>query len=89
MQATVFGGALFAFNIVCWILTFVLGHIPVLGWIVALALALLSMAVGLGALIVWIIMLIKSFSGLEWDLPILGKIARQQLAKMDAGAGPL
>lgn len=84
MQATVFGLGLFVFNIALWILGLILGHIPVLGWILGVFLFLLSMVVYLGAFVLWIIMLIKAFSGEEWSAPVIGRIAREQLAKFPA-----
>jgi uncharacterized membrane protein len=74
MQATIFGGACFAF----WILLMILVKIPVLGVIIALA----SLLVYLGIFVVWLLMVIKAFTGKEWEMPIIGKIAREQLAKM-------
>jgi len=74
MQATIFGGAVFAF----WILLMILVKIPFLGVLIALA----SLLVYLGVFVVWLLMVIKAFTGKEWEMPIIGKIARQQLAKM-------
>ena len=82
MQAIVFGGVWFLAGIVLSILGAIFAHIPVLGIIVGLLLTLLSFALTIGGLIVWIVMLVKSFSGQEWEIPILGRIARQQLANM-------
>jgi uncharacterized membrane protein len=74
MQATIFGGAVFAF----WILLMILVKIPFLGFLIALA----SLVVYLGVFVVWLLMVIKAFTGKEWEMPVIGKIARQQLAKM-------
>ena len=82
MQAVVFGGAWFVAGIVLSVLGAIFSHIPVLGVIIGLLLFLLSLALTIGGLIVWIVMLVKSFSGQEWEIPILGRIARQQLANM-------
>lgn len=89
MQATVFGAVWLAANLALWVVGFVFGHIPVINIFVGILLFFVSLALGIAGLILWIIMLVKSFGGQEWDAPFLGKIARQQLAKMDAGAGPL
>ena len=74
MQATIFGGACVAF----WVLVMILVRIPILGVI----LGLLSLLVYLGIFVVWLLMVIKAFTGKEWEMPVIGKIARQQLAKM-------
>ncbi len=35
-------------------------------------------------MVVWIVMLIKAYSGKEWEAPVIGQLARQQLPR-----GPL
>ncbi len=84
MQATIFGGAWFLAAIVLKVVAIVFGLIPVLGWIVGFLIALLYIVMMIAGLIVWIIMLVKAFSGQEWEIPVLGPIARQQLARMGA-----
>jgi uncharacterized membrane protein len=76
MQATIFGGAVFAF----YILLMILLKIPFLGVVIGL----LSLLVYLGIFVVWLLMVIKAFTGKEWEMPFIGKIAREQLAKMPA-----
>ncbi len=79
MQSIVFGVAWFAVGFVSAIIGSVLGHIF---WLLALFWSLASGIIYLAFLLAWIIMIIQAFSGKEWELPFLGKIARQQLAKM-------
>ena len=52
----------------------VLAFVPVLGWLVAL---LLSLVVGFGSFILWIVLMFKAFSGQEWEVPIAGQWARK------------
>ena len=33
----------------------------------------------IGAVIVWVIAMIKAFSGVRWDIPYIGPIARSQV----------
>jgi len=68
MQSTILFGALFVIN-------FGLGFIPLLGWLAGLV---LSMA----AFILWIVLMLKAFNGEEYELPYIGKIAREQLGKL-------
>jgi len=68
MQSTIVFGALFVINLG-------LGFIPLLGWLAGLV---LSMA----AFILWIVLMWKAFSGEEYELPYVGKIAREQLKKL-------
>lgn len=54
-----------------FILNFVLGFIPVLGWIGNLILVPVS-------LILWIFLMIKAYKGEWYHLPIVGEIAAKQ-----------
>ncbi len=63
MQSIVTFGAI-------WVASFVLGFIPVLGWIVAGLLGLVS-------LVLWIVLMIKAFQGEKFKLPVAGDIAEQ------------
>ena len=54
----------------------VLAHIF---WLLAGLWWLFCMLIWLGFLVVYVIMLIKAFGGQEWEVPIIGKLARQQL----------
>ena len=53
----------------------VLGFIPILGWAVGLLL-------NLAGVVLWIMLMVKAFQGEEWEAPFVGKIAREQIAKM-------
>jgi len=63
MQSIVVFGAIF-------VLTTVLGFIPVIGW------ALLPI-IGLISLILWIVLMIKAYQGEYFKLPIAGDIAEK------------
>ncbi len=65
MQSTITFGILF-------VVTVVLGAIPILGWI-------LSFFLWLATLVLWIILLIKAFQGEMFKLPIVGDIAERQV----------
>lgn len=78
MQATFFGATTLIFSIISSVISSVLGH---MAWILAVLWGLFSLVVSLGFLAVWIIMLVKAFSGKEWEVPLLGKLAREQLNK--------
>ena len=79
MQSIIFGGAWVIFSIIWNILFAVLAHIPVLGWFFALILWLAWAIWNIGAVIVWVIAMIKAFSGVRWDIPYIGPIARNQV----------
>lgn len=88
MQSVFLGGVAMASSMAARIMDSIFRLIPVLGHlliaITGLALDVLSFAV----LIAYIISLVKAFSGQEWEIPILGKFARAQLAKMTPPVPP-
>ena len=80
MQSVIFGGLLAGVSVALQIASFILAHIPILGWLIILVLWFASMILWLGALVVWVLTIIKAFSNVEWEIPVLGKLARKQLA---------
>jgi uncharacterized membrane protein len=69
--------------IVVWvalmILSAVLAFIPILGHLVAF---LLWMALCVGGVVVWIILLMKANGGQMWKLPVIGDLAEKQANAM-------
>ena len=79
MQAVFFGAAIFVYGIVAAVIGSILGHI--LG-LFAILWGLCCGLIDLGLLGVWIVMLFQAFNGKEWDVPIIGPLARQQLDRL-------
>ena len=79
MQSVFFGASVLVLNIAVSIFLGILGHI--IGFLVGIF-YLLYAVVCLGILVLWIFMIIQAFSGKEWEIPVLGKMARRQLARM-------
>lgn len=82
MQSVIFGGLNVIFWTVFSILNIIFMMIPFLGWLAAILFTIAGFALGLGVFILWGYHVFKAFSGEEYSLPWVGKIARQQLAKM-------
>ena len=80
MQSILFGGLLFAVSILLQIVSFILAHIPILGWILLFVIWIASLIFWVGWMVIWVITIIKAFSNVEWEIPYLGKLARKQLA---------
>ena len=74
-QCLFFWAAYIACFIVLMVLSFILGMIPVVGGIVAF---LLWMALWLGAVVVWILLMVKAYQNQMWKLPIIGELAAKQ-----------
>jgi uncharacterized membrane protein len=78
MQSIIFGAAWFLFNILSSIMHGILWEIPGLGHLLAGLWALASALVQIGFVIVLIIAIVKAFSGVRWDIPWVGPMARKQ-----------
>ena len=73
MQSTVLGVAWIIFSIALSILS---GVVPVLGPIFGL---LISIVLGIGGFILWLLLMWNAYQGKEWELPVVGPFARKQL----------
>ena len=54
-----------------WIVNFIMVFIPIIGWLISLALLL-------GLFIVWLICIIKAFGGTRFMIPVIGQLAAKQ-----------
>jgi uncharacterized membrane protein len=79
MQSIIFGAAWLLFGIAWRIVYSILAVIPALGWVFAVLLWLIWAAVNVIFLVVLIIAIMKAFSGVRWDIPWVGPIARKQV----------
>jgi len=74
-QNLFFFGAWIALSIAFMILSAVLAFIPILGHLVMF---LLWMALWVGVVVIWIMLLIKANGGQKWKLPVIGDMAEKQ-----------
>ena len=79
MQSIIFGGAWIMFVIIHNIAAAIFGSIPGLRYVLVPLLLLVWALVSIAFLIVFIISVIKAFSGVRWDIPYIGPMARQQV----------
>jgi len=79
MQSIIFGGAWVMFSIVYQIVLAIFASIPAIGGLFVVLLGLIWAIVTIGLLIVFIITVIKAFSGVRWDIPYIGPMARNQV----------
>ena len=82
LQAILFGAVYLIVAAVIQVVGFTIGPIPLIGWLWWTVVARLCY---LAMFVVWVVMLVKAFSGKVWEMPVIGKVAREQLAK----SGPL
>ncbi len=78
MQSIIFGAIWILFNIVSSIIHGIFWAIPGIGPLFAGLWALVSALVQIAFLVVLIIAIVKAFSGVRWDIPWVGPIARRQ-----------
>src|SRR4030095_5120480 len=79
MQSIIFGCAWFLFSIVSAIVHAVFGAIPGIGGILVFFWAITAAVAQLAFLVVMIITIVKAFSGVRWDIPYIGPMARKQV----------
>jgi len=77
MQSTILGGLWIVVFLGLSILMMILHPVPLIGALAGWAYKLAYLAF----VLVWLMTVFKAFSGKEWEIPYLGKIAREQLAK--------
>src|SRR5216110_500770 len=78
MQSIIFGGAWLLFNIVSRILFLILWSILAIGGILVFFWGIIQALVHIAFLVVWIVATIKAFTGVRWDIPYIGPVARRQ-----------
>jgi uncharacterized membrane protein len=76
-QSITVGIVLIAVSIGLSLLGTVLAFVPVLGWIAAL---LLTLVLGFGSFVLWIMLMWRASQGREWEVPVAGPLARRLVA---------
>jgi uncharacterized membrane protein len=81
MQSILFGGAWFLFNIASKIVFVIFSSIPAIGGLLVCLWAVIQAIVQLAFLVIMIVAIVKAFSGVRWDIPYVGPIARKQVGE--------
>lgn len=76
-QSIVFGVAWVIVWVAAQVLSTVFWSVPILGWIAGV---LVWVALGLGGFILWVLCLVKGYSGEKWRMPALAQFADRVLA---------
>jgi uncharacterized membrane protein len=79
MQSIIFGGAWLLFNIASSVVHAVFGAIPGIGGLLVFFWAIIAALIQIAFLVVWIVATIKAFTGVRWDIPYVGPMARKQV----------
>src|SRR5262249_4470332 len=72
------GGAWLLFSIVSRILFLILWSIPAIGGILMFFWGIIQALIHIAFLVVWIVATVKAFTGVRWDIPYIGAVARRQ-----------
>ena len=82
MQSIIFGGAWVLFAFIYAIAHAILTPIPAIGLIFAVILWIAWAVISIAFLVVFIIALIKAFTGVRWEIPYIGPMARKQVGEI-------
>jgi uncharacterized membrane protein len=75
-QSIVVGIALIILDIALTILSTILAVVPVIGWLIGI---LLSLVLGFGSFILWLVLMYRAYQGREWEVPLAGPQARRMI----------
>lgn len=81
-QSIVVSIAMFAASVALSVVGAMLAVIPIIGWMVGLSLSLL---LGLGSFVLWLVLMFRAFQGERWEIPGLAPYA-SRLLESPAGA---
>jgi uncharacterized membrane protein len=76
-QSLLFSAAWVVFWVGFSIIQAILHFTPALALLVGLLGLLLSLVLGLGAFILWIVLIIRAYQGSKWKLPVIGDMAER------------
>ena len=79
MQSIIFGGAWLLISVVLKVLILTLVVVPFIGWFFAVLLGILWFLGWLAFLVLFLITVIKAFSGQRWLIPYIGPLAEKQM----------
>jgi uncharacterized membrane protein len=82
MQSIIFGGAWIVINIGCAIILGFFSVLPVIGGLLAGFWGLLWWLVNLALFVIFVVALIKAFTGVRWEIPYIGPMARKQVGEI-------
>ncbi|MEY2563478.1 MAG: hypothetical protein QOH88_1671 [Verrucomicrobiota bacterium] len=81
MQSIIFGGIWLLFHLVSSILWRIFWAMPVIGHFMARLWLFLADLIHLGFFVIMVFAMVKAFSGLRWDIPYVGPMARKQMGE--------
>lgn len=74
-QSIFFGAAWIVLWFGAFIVSLIIGHIPIIGWLIDL---MMWLVISLGGFVLWILLVLKAYQNQKWMLPVIGGLAAQQ-----------
>ncbi|MGM0381091.1 MAG: DUF4870 domain-containing protein [bacterium] len=79
MQSIILFGGLFVAGTLLSVVVTILAVIPIIGWIIAALLSLFSLLLTPFIIALWVYLMYKAFNGERYELPLVGKYAREYM----------
>jgi uncharacterized membrane protein len=79
MQSIVFGVAWILIHIGCAIVSGLFWHVPGVGWFFGPLWGLIWWLINLALFVIFVVTVVKAFTGVRWEVPYVGPIARKQI----------
>jgi uncharacterized membrane protein len=81
MQSIIFGIAWILIRIGCSLVSGLFGAIPAIGGILAPLWNVISWLIDIALFVVMVVAIVRALSGVRWDIPYIGPIARKQVGE--------
>jgi uncharacterized membrane protein len=78
MQSIIFGVAWILIHIGCAIVSGLFWHVPGIGWFFGPLWGLVWWLINLALFVLFVVTVVKAFTGVRWEIPYVGPIARKQ-----------
>jgi len=79
MQSIIFGIAWILIQIGCWIVSGFFSALPGISWFLGGLWGLVWWLINLALFVLLVVTIVKAFTGVRWEIPYIGPIARKQL----------
>src|SRR3954469_18813592 len=79
MQSIIFGVAWILIHIGCAIVSGLFWHVPGVGWFFGPLWGLIWWLINLALFVIFVVTVVKAFTGVRWEVPYVGPIARKQI----------
>jgi uncharacterized membrane protein len=85
MQSIIFGVAWLLIHIGCAIVSGLFWHVPGVGWFFGPLWGLVWWLINLALFVLFVVTVVKAFTGVLWEIPYIGPMARKQV---ETGGNP-